>query len=192
MKSVSVKDTASANTLAKEMRDGTWIVLYYADWCGHCVHMKPEWNKFKSSCPKNVNIGEVEHSSMSLLPTKPEIRGYPTIKMYDNNAEVAEFEDERTENKMIEFVNSHLSSKNNNIEKTESASNIMNNIAKSLSSKKSKKVAKNTKKVAKKSKKTKKTSSKKSKKVAKKSGVAMIKKVKGNPRKKLSNAVLIN
>ena len=85
MKSVIVKDEASAMSLAKEMKNGPWVVLYYAEWCGHCSHMKPEWNKFKSSCNKNVNIGEVEHSSMDLLHKRPEIKGYPTIRMYNNN-----------------------------------------------------------------------------------------------------------
>ena len=182
MKSVIVKDEASAMSLAKEMKNGPWVVLYYAEWCGHCSHMKPEWNKFKSSCNKNVNIGEVEHSSMDLLHKRPEIKGYPTIRMYNNNTEVGEFEQERTENKMLDFVNSHLSSKDNKLDEPASASNIMNNIAKSLSYKKiSKKASK--KASIKKTKKTKKST---------KSRVAMIKKVKGKPRKKLSNAVLMN
>ena len=198
MKSVIVKDEASAMSLAKEMKNGTWVVLYYAEWCGHCSQMKPEWNKFKSSCNKNVNIGEVEHSSMDLLHKRPEIKGYPTIRMYNNNTEVGEFEQERTEDKMLDFVNSHLSSKDNKHDEPASASNIMNNISKSLSYKKfSKKSSKKaSKKASKKSSKkaSKKASIKKTKKTKKstKSRVAMIKKVKGNPRKKLSNAVLMN
>lgn len=198
MKSVIVKDEASAMSLAKEMKNGTWVVLYYAEWCGHCSQMKPEWNKFKSSCNKNVNIGEVEHSSMDLLHKRPEIKGYPTIRMYNNNTEVGEFEQERTEDKMLDFVNSHLSIKDNNLDEPASASNIMNNISKSLSYKKfSKKSSKKaSKKASKKSSKkaSKKASIKKTKKTKKstKSRVAMIKKVKGNPRKKLSNAVLMN
>ena len=109
---------------------------------------------------------------------------------YNNNTEVGEFEQERTEDKMLDFVNSHLSSKDNKHDEPASASNIMNNISKSLSYKKFSK--KSSKKASKKS--SKKASIKKTKKTKKstKSQVAMIKKVKGNPRKKLSNAVLMN
>ena len=38
------------------------MVLYYADWCGHCQTMKPEWQKVvnKMKNKNNVNVAEVE------------------------------------------------------------------------------------------------------------------------------------
>ena len=53
---LSVSDAVSASKYSKNVKKGPWIILFYANWCGHCTHMKPEWNKFKSSIPKGLNV----------------------------------------------------------------------------------------------------------------------------------------
>jgi len=41
-------------------RNGT-VVLFYADWCGHCTKFKPIWNKIKQS-NKQYKFREIEHT----------------------------------------------------------------------------------------------------------------------------------
>ena len=41
--------------LPKEKK-GPWIVLYKADWCGHCQMLKPKWNMFLSMMKKNPKL----------------------------------------------------------------------------------------------------------------------------------------
>ena len=138
---LSVSDAVSASKYSKNVKKGPWIVLFYANWCGHCTHMKPEWNKFKSSIPKGLNVAEVENSSMPLLEKTPEIRGFPTIKMFKDNVEVDEFkESERTKENIMRFANNNHTSNNHS-----EPSDILNNIVKDLKKVKSKKVKKSIK-----------------------------------------------
>ncbi len=63
---------------------GNVIVLYYADWCGHCVRFKPEWARFKKiMAAKNqgCEVAEVEQSHISHVPVA-NVQGFPTIKFY--------------------------------------------------------------------------------------------------------------
>lgn len=81
-----VKDKQSSQQLQDLIKGpGNVIVLYYADWCGHCVRFKPEWAKFKSEMarkhPNLCTVAEVEQSHLSNVPAA-QVQGYPTIKFY--------------------------------------------------------------------------------------------------------------
>lgn len=55
------------------------IILYYADWCGHCNTFKPVWEQLKKKCvSKGIITKEYESSSSEC--TKANISGYPTIR----------------------------------------------------------------------------------------------------------------
>jgi thiol-disulfide isomerase/thioredoxin len=111
-----VNSDNDAINLSKIIKDGDWMVLYYAEWCGHCKTMKPEWNKVVRNIKKdnksndnknNINIAEIESKHIGNLEDKPQIDGYPTIKMYNNGKEIANFNDSRVASKIEEFANSN-------------------------------------------------------------------------------------
>jgi len=56
------------------------ITLYYAEWCGHCINFKPEWNKLKANIDKlndkNITYNEYEEKQ---IDKNLQIAGYPTI-----------------------------------------------------------------------------------------------------------------
>jgi thiol-disulfide isomerase/thioredoxin len=85
------------------------MVLYYADWCGHCTTMKPEWQKVVNKMKQSniVNVAEVESTHIADLVNKPEVNGFPSIKMYNSGTETANFEDERIADKMEKFAMSN-------------------------------------------------------------------------------------
>ena len=132
---INVGSSGDALNLSNLLKDGDWMVLYYAEWCGHCQTMKPEWNKVVKKLKKNnnnVNIAEIESNHIDKLVNKPTIQGFPTIKMYNNGKEVANFEDERVANKMENFAihNSKKSKhiKHNVFKQLNNKTNINNNI----------------------------------------------------------------
>jgi thiol-disulfide isomerase/thioredoxin len=111
-----VSSDDDAINLSKIIKDGDWMVLYYAEWCGHCKTMKPEWNKVVSNIKEsnnsndttnNINIAEIESKHIDKLEDKPKIDGYPSIKMYNNGKEIANFNDSRVASKIEEFANSN-------------------------------------------------------------------------------------
>lgn len=77
------------------------LVLFYADWCGHCKNMKPKWdataekmNKEKKRMLK-VNVGEKTDEQEALL-TKYKIDGFPTVLVFQKGTPspyVGEYED---------------------------------------------------------------------------------------------------
>ena len=42
---IKVNSPNDALNLSNLLKDGNWMVLYYAEWCSHCKSMKPEWKK---------------------------------------------------------------------------------------------------------------------------------------------------
>jgi thiol-disulfide isomerase/thioredoxin len=75
----------SVAKLVKEKRMPT-IIFIHADWCGHCQHTRPEWDKFiekLSTTPraKGCAAMAVEESSLPEFQQvmHPEIQGFPTI-----------------------------------------------------------------------------------------------------------------
>ena len=111
---IKVTSSSDAANLSNLLKDGDWMVLYYADWCGHCNTMKPEWQKVvnkmnirnnsRSNSMNKINLAEIESTHIGDLINKPQVDGFPTIKMYNNGSEVAKFEDERIADKMEKFA----------------------------------------------------------------------------------------
>jgi thiol-disulfide isomerase/thioredoxin len=110
---IKVSSDNDALNLSKLINDGNWMVLYYADWCGHCKTMKPEWqqvvNKLNTSNKNTdkINVAEIESQHIGKLLNKPEIEGFPTIKMYNNGKPIADFDEERVASKIEEFANNN-------------------------------------------------------------------------------------
>lgn len=81
--------------------DKTSLVLFYADWCGHCKKLKPTWKeaaekaKEKGLTMVQVNVGEGTEKDKE-ISEKYEIDGYPTIMLFKNGKAVP-YEGPRTE-----------------------------------------------------------------------------------------------
>jgi protein disulfide-isomerase-like protein len=103
---IKVGSQTDAQNLSNLLKDGDWMVLYYAEWCGHCTTMKPEWKKVadKMNTNNKINVAEIESTHIDDLVDKPKIDGFPTIKMYNSGKEVAKFEDERVADKIEKFA----------------------------------------------------------------------------------------
>ena len=103
---IKVVSSTDAVNLSNLLKNGDWMVLYYANWCGHCTTMKPEWQKVVDNIKKSnvVNIADVESTHISDLSHKPNVNGFPSIKMYNSGNEIANFDDERIADKIERFA----------------------------------------------------------------------------------------
>ena len=81
-------ETESSN-LDNQVKSGTKLVLFYADWCGHCKKIKPVWDE----TAKEVNVEEVKMIKVNCgegtdedqrVMKKYSIDGYPTIIKFVN------------------------------------------------------------------------------------------------------------
>ena len=78
------EDDMPAKDIDRNVKTGTKLVLFYADWCGHCKKIKPVWEE----TAKKVNIDEVKMIKVNCgegtekdqeIMKKYSIDGYPTI-----------------------------------------------------------------------------------------------------------------
>lgn len=88
------------------------IVLFYVDWCPHCVSTKPEWEKLVNNM-NNTNIKghNVKVNACNAEGTQVEkdfanennVQGYPTIKLIKED-EVVDYNGARNAESMEEFI----------------------------------------------------------------------------------------
>jgi thiol-disulfide isomerase/thioredoxin len=100
VKELTSKDF-DANATWKLKDKGCNAVLFYANWCPHCVKIKGEWENFgKLAGFTNVCSFNSEVQKAHLLKIKedmPElVKGFPTIIYYLNGEPVEQHEEQRT------------------------------------------------------------------------------------------------
>jgi len=64
----------------------TWLVEFYAPWCGHCKNLAPQWaraaTEVKSKSEGQVKLGALDATVHQSTAGRYGIRGYPTIKIF--------------------------------------------------------------------------------------------------------------
>ena len=94
--------------LEDEIQSGKKLVLFYADWCGHCKKIKPVWDETAEEINKDdkkmikVNCGEGTNEEKKIMK-EYNIDGYPTIILF-NNGKPEPYSGERTKDGFIEAL----------------------------------------------------------------------------------------
>ena len=86
------------------------IVKFYAPWCGHCKAMADDWNKFeqthhtKQVGSNTILILSVNGDDQPEICKKYGVNGFPTIKAFRGDGQVAEFNKERSVDGFNQFL----------------------------------------------------------------------------------------
>uniref|UniRef100_A0A6C0J4M4 Thioredoxin domain-containing protein n=1 Tax=viral metagenome TaxID=1070528 RepID=A0A6C0J4M4_9ZZZZ len=83
----------------------TDLMLFKAEWCGHCKNFIPVWNTLKNNTSLNKKFNFITYDSEkdSKVVSKLNIRGYPTLLIKKNDT-VTEYNGARD----FEYLNEYL------------------------------------------------------------------------------------
>ena len=81
------------------------IILFHANWCGHCQVLMPIWKELKTKInTEEYNIIEMESENLFIQKIKI-FRGYPSIFYINNNKDITiEYNDDRTIESLLNFL----------------------------------------------------------------------------------------
>ena len=83
------------------------LYLFKAEWCGHCKHFAPEWEKLKNNSKINNKVNFVTMDSekdREEINKNWNIEGFPTIILKKGDKKI-DYNSARTEEHIINFLN---------------------------------------------------------------------------------------
>lgn len=83
------------------------VMLFYAQWCGHCQSLKPKWDNAKTRFDTSkVEVLEVnaDDASSKALFEEHSVSGFPTIKIIKTDGTVLDYSGDRSEEDLVQFV----------------------------------------------------------------------------------------
>lgn len=83
------------------------LVMFYAPWCGHCKRMKPQFTsaaKALKSLGIAGKLAAVDCTVERELGSRFEVKGYPSVKYFQNGALAFEAGHVREEKDIVEFM----------------------------------------------------------------------------------------
>lgn len=106
--------TCTAENFETDIDGKKALVLFHADWCGHCKRFMPEWDKISSEVASmdgvDVMLAKVEcgnakdNDAHKDIMEKYNIKGYPTILSFDKSGNHTEYDGERTKSGVFKFL----------------------------------------------------------------------------------------
>ena len=98
---------SSSSTFESDLTKDTKLVLFYADWCGHCKQFKPIWKETADEINKggkkimiSVDVGGKDTES-SKLSEKYGVDGFPTVIIFSNGSKSKSYDGPRTKEGLI-------------------------------------------------------------------------------------------
>merc|ERR1712166_1190958 len=87
------------------IKGDTWIVDFFAPWCGHCKKLAPEMDKLVSMVEGVAKVGTVDATAIKGVANAFDVHGYPTLKLFQNDgATVTDYKGPRDADGLQKFI----------------------------------------------------------------------------------------
>lgn len=80
------------------------LIMFYADWCGHCKKAKPAFISLVSQMPDRAEMVDCTSKEVA---SQYGIRGFPTYRYYTNNDTYEDYKGGRDLDAMVAYINNH-------------------------------------------------------------------------------------
>lgn len=80
------------------------LMEFYAPWCGHCKKLAPEWEEAATALKGTAVLAKMDATEQQETPTKFNIRGYPTIKIFREGEVAGEYDGKRDAAGIVAWV----------------------------------------------------------------------------------------
>ncbi|ELP89393.1 protein disulfide isomerase, putative [Entamoeba invadens IP1] len=107
--SASKYDTSPKRLKRAQADGGKFFVRYYAPWCGYCQEMSHDFKKLaKELQSSSVTVCQIDCERYPDYCEKAGVDGFPTMKMYNGNDLLSDYNGERKYESMKAFLNDYL------------------------------------------------------------------------------------
>ncbi|OQS06607.1 long-chain-fatty-acid-CoA ligase, partial [Thraustotheca clavata] len=95
----------------KDTKDAVFV-KFYAPWCTHCKSLAPAWKELSAtfSVLENVQVAEVDCDVHQEVCQQHDVKGYPTLTLFQGRAAEQEYQGPRTLAKLTDFLTAHIES----------------------------------------------------------------------------------
>ena len=83
------------------------LLTFTANWCMHCKHFMPTYNKLKNNNTYNIDFINYDSNEHPQKMIDYKINAFPTIYLEKNN-KLIQYEGNREESDLINFIKSHI------------------------------------------------------------------------------------
>lgn len=79
------------------------LVMYFAEWCGHCKKAKPDFEKLMSV----TNRARLVDCSTPEAAKEHKVKSFPTYRFHFTHDNYEDYKGARDTQSMLDFINSH-------------------------------------------------------------------------------------
>lgn len=85
------------------------LVDFWADWCGPCIVIEPVLKKITTDYNGTIQLAklEVDEDENMKLAGKYQVRGFPTIMLFEKGVEVERFSSAQSYSFIDQFIQQH-------------------------------------------------------------------------------------